>query len=399
MVEPKTQEKGIVSAKEVTPAPRQFGKQDGLTVGPSGKPPEHIAKFADMIRENGGAGAYQVARMLGVPEHCWDQNLLFKIFKKEKQTGVSCTELIDLVVQAIFLSDSSRDFYSWSHTVCHLFENYRLPIDNIHSFLDDPSRFGSAKKLVDEGVIRAIKAGEPHCMSRVVWPLLCYNIDKMAAENLDGEFPFKPKSLQDEAFVSMLVTDKSYGYHSKPIEIFCTARTPKDLITQLVKSGEGVRGREAKMVELADALKRENAITAEEAEAYVRKICKDESASYDTVRDNIAAARNASKMADGLYVDVDGTLVIYGKPNEWALQKMVKSADSGKKVTIFSGGNPKEQTELLRGLGVEERFLPVLPKSQFIGMVLEELIDDTIPEYQGFRAVSWIRPDGVPGGL
>jgi hypothetical protein len=94
-----------------------------------------------------------------------------------------------------------------------------------------------------------------------------------------------------------------------------------------------------------------------------------------------------------VFVDVDGTLIVPDwhtkapKLNPDLVERLDAHCPRGTSVTVFSGGDPAVQTARLRELGFPERFLPVKSKSDFKGMKLEIVFDDTHPAIQGFTAV------------
>jgi hypothetical protein len=93
-----------------------------------------------------------------------------------------------------------------------------------------------------------------------------------------------------------------------------------------------------------------------------------------------------------LYVDVEGTLLAGGKLNHIVMFSVDRTAREGRPVVVFTGGNPDAQTEELRKLKFPEQFLPVVSKESYRGKILESLIDDTPPEYQGFKAREYRAP-------
>ena len=287
------------------------------------------------------------------------EHTLKEVFFVARETGKLNTDFVDKLVDILVLISNMRDinYGGWAHTVCHLFEKYAY--NPGHSFLGYPTTFGFAKKLIDEMVKRGL-AEDPitfesafGCVERIIGPVREYNIDHIV--ELDGEFPFRPDSLTNPAFLRLLdeleaSTGKDWIKKKiQNIKSFCGATTTRDLL-----------GAQKAAVECMAA--------------------------------NFDAAKNASEIVSGLYVDVDGTLLFgNGRINPFTIERMTAAVETGRVVKIFSDGDPHEQTERLRALGVDERFLPVLRKSDFRGKILEEVIDDTPPQYQGFRALCYYR--------
>jgi len=244
------------------------------------------------------------------------------------------------------------DFGQWCHTVCHLFERYKK--EGNYSLLR-PETLGAAEKLIDEMVRRVVEGNETELRNvpRILFPVLEFNVDTI--QDCSKQLPFRPKSLTSTVFIRLLG-------EAQKMKLLCTAKTAGEFISALT----GINAQEA--------------------------------------AENLSIAQGAKDLVEGMYVDVDGTLIHSIKAGEWwygeqadkpfdvvdekILKLMRREAETGKTVRIFSGGNPEEQTARLRVLGVDEKFLPVLPKSDFRGKILAEVIDDTPPQYQGFRALS-----------
>jgi hypothetical protein len=285
------------------------------------------------------------------------EGLLNIIFDSERRTGKQFTELIDELAE-FFIKIENNDFMSWSHSLCHLFENYAPHDDGSRSFLDNPARFGAAKKLIDETVRRAIAVRRTECTHRIMEPFITYNLAKMTAENLDGDFPFRPESVMDKGFAEL----QWDGHVSASIRLFCTATTPREFL-----------------VSISGIAERDERIFPKSIAGLIETVQGD-------VLTKIEMAKNAAEEVAGLYVDVDGTLIVGGKLNARVLQTMEKAAEDGKAVRIFTGGNPEKQTERLQALGVPEKFLPAIQKSDFTGKIMEWVIDDARLEYQGIKA-------------
>ncbi|MFA5961458.1 MAG: hypothetical protein WC848_02130 [Parcubacteria group bacterium] len=88
-------------------------------------------------------------------------------------------------------------------------------------------------------------------------------------------------------------------------------------------------------------------------------------------------------MVDGVFVDVDGTLVVGANQlNQFVVDLLKKYKESGKAVTVFTAGNIYSQKTRLERLGLTEIIgeFEVRAKSDFTGQKLEIVIDDFTPK-------------------
>ncbi len=136
-------------------------------------------------------------------------------------------------------------------------------------------------------------------------------------------------------------------------------------------------------------------ITPEQLKTYLKEAypVNDQETDIDTMKRNIAIAKEAKEKLEGLFVDVDGTLIMPGdRINTKILKTMEGAAERGTLITVFTGGSPEIASQKLRSLGVPEQFLNVKSKADFSGKELQWLIDDTRPELQGFTTSDWHLP-------
>lgn len=312
----------------------------------------------------------------------------WRVLASRERTGKPYNEILDATADVFTTIGNKYNFQGWSHSLCHLFENYGKGA----SFLDVPD--ATAGKLVDEAVRRSIEGHEKGCIDRIVQPIVSYNLDHMDPAALDARFPFKQDSLNNEELASLV-----RGEYSMHASIFCTANSPREFLVTCVKEKvflpRGMTGLPPEMVvTFLNAIK--NDVTEEEMHTYINKFYRvnDQETTLETLTGNFTESLDASEKLEGVYVDVEGTLITKkeGKLNDRLVTLMEKESTAGKKVVVFSGGAPEEMTQRLRSLGFPEKFLPVVSKNDFRGKVLDEVIDDTIPQYQGFKAVKYVRP-------
>lgn len=318
------------------------------------------------------------------------ESLIHAVFTLRAHTGEPYTELIDALAGAYVAQDGGwrSPWSNWSHSLCHLFEQYNRG----ESFLDRASDLPAAEKLFLENARRAVEEGELSCTDRTTGAMVRYNLDHLDASNLDGAFPFRPTPQEPEEFAALFDEDDECGRGER---LFFTAATPREFLVSMVRKQKWLSGYPARQVELLALI--EESVTPEELAAYLAKHGRvnGEVLSLAELRAGVASAAAATEMLPGTYVDVDGTLIVDGALNERVAKHMVKRAQEGEAFTVVTGGDPDAQTELLRELGLPGKFLPVVSKSTLRGKIVERLIDDSPPAYQGFRAVEHSTPNYI----
>jgi len=352
-------------------------------------------ELAEMVREKKDKETLcKVAKRLGtLPSYAAEdisviaEGIIKKLLSShETSDDRSSKQLLNEIIGVTMAADKNKDFSGWSHSICHLFEMYKR---GEASLLDAPDEV--VAKLVDDAVARSIQSRQEGNMSRIVGPLLQYNLDHINPDRLDGSFSFKPDSLNNEEFISLF----SNADYAKSLRLFCAARTPREFLKQLIK--ENIKSLPSglepeKVITLLRSM--QDNVSREEMNAYVNKFYRinNQDTTLETLTGNLSESENALERIDGVYVDVEGTLISGGELNSSLVNYLEEQRELGRKVVIFSGGNPEELTKNLSALGLSEKFLPVISKLDFKGKVLEELIDDTVPEYQGFKAAQYKRP-------
>ncbi|MCK9272365.1 HAD family hydrolase [Candidatus Gracilibacteria bacterium] len=257
------------------------------------------------------------------------EGIISKLFKMNQREIFS--PLIDKVAQIYITTDKFDD-----HSLCHLFEDYGRSEEE-YSFLDKPSLRETAELLVNTAIIRG--GGN---LYRTLGAFTRLALEDIENGNLD-EFTFRPEGFNTEGLGNRFDRE----YNMKLIR-FCESKTPREF---LQKMGE------LQIKDLTEKMKKK-----EIAEGVLDITC----------------------------VDVDGTLIKDGELYLPLVNKLTRNILSGKKVVIFSGGDPEMQTERLRELGLDEVFLPVVPKEMFKGIEVHTIIDDTEAEGQGLLCVSYL---------
>ncbi|MDQ1284500.1 MAG: hypothetical protein QG620_848 [Patescibacteria group bacterium] len=89
-----------------------------------------------------------------------------------------------------------------------------------------------------------------------------------------------------------------------------------------------------------------------------------------------------AEITEGVFVDVDGTLIVGHQLNQDVVGLILDYRKEGRAVTIFTGGDMYFQKNRLRSLHLDDFIgkFEVLPKIRFSGKKLEIVIDDFTPE-------------------
>lgn len=255
-------------------------------------------------------------------------------------------KFLETAVDGMVACRKKTDYQSWSHAVCHLFEQ-PAPFDKKGSIYS-AKRPDLIKKLIDESVEGAIECHDLGCMDRTLGGIVLYNLITKT-DDPNSPLPLMFESLRDESFVNLL----------------------KELLNAQKNYRKG----------LADAL----ALCTAQTKGGLELSCDSLETIYNT---------HGDEKVKGVYVDVDDTLIVDGKLNLAVVEKLKKYKEAGKAVRVFTGANPNEKESILKGFIELEGLLelPVLPKSQFKGKLLEVVIDDSMPEIQGFGAEEYVHP-------
>lgn len=357
-------------------------------------------EYVDKMKINGKDTIKELSAELDLSSRSGNvEGVLGKLLKAENlEAGSKVPELVESLAE-LWASEQKTDMPHWLHSVCHFFENYtkskRGDKDPGPSFLGDRRWSGAAGIMTKEVLSRAADVGRyslhdkynRYNLSRVFKPLLEYNLDEVDVANLET-FPLKPEHPD-----YLVVADQQSGGDGEEklelslvIKEFFRASSPKDLVLRLIRVGEPLPMHDkTKAMSLLFAVKDD--VTPDQMNNYLNKAypVNNQPTDLKTLETNVAVAREAKEKVAGLFVDVDGTLIIDGKMNAVVLQAMEKAVGQGVTVTVFTGGSPEAALGQLTALGVPKQFLNVEHKADYMGKVLEWLIDDTDAELQGFK--------------
>ncbi|MFA6588356.1 MAG: hypothetical protein WCT08_04780 [Patescibacteria group bacterium] len=294
-------------------------------------------------------------------------------------------EVIDALADALAKNTTYAEALGFNHSICHEFECYP-PEDYIGraSFLNSPEYRPVSEKIINICVDRAIRDNNPSCLERIYGPLIQYNADNIPFDKLEDDFPFKPKIKNQEGLLKFFPGGNI-------IFLFLQAEKPKDFFARLIEQKIKLKEINYKWKPV-DHINILRAIAPHVEESALSTYLK-EYYNVDSLTDlteNYQAAETAdeTEVLPGYFVDIEGTLLLRnGSLNKKLLDLINSKADHGEQVTLFSGGSVENLSEKLRELGVPEKFLPVVSKLDYKGKTLEHVIDDTLPVYQGFRAI------------
>jgi len=298
---------------------------------------------------------------------------------RKKPSAVHADAFLDVAKAVSILQPKDRN---WNHTVCHMLEDGGSEYGNsVLDYLDSGlSQYSDGINLLAAAAFR-----EENCMNRVLLPILWYNLDMMAKNPESQDFALMPPSFRDPANQKI-----AKDLEEPDLLLFMTSRNPKELWEMAIAGN-------VPLYNFREVQKCTSAPVAPDVLANYIKACygSNLTAVSDDVSGNVLL-NNLKIPLDspepGLFVDVDGTLVKYGSLQKKLVASIEAAFAAGIPITIFSGGNPKEQTEKLLELGLSDKFLPVRSKSDFKGKALECLVDDTAPVIGGFATKNYIMP-------
>ncbi len=369
---------------------------------------EEIAEAKKLLDIYDTKGLHKLAEEFGLEfltkegeKHHLLDNMMREVLIRNKNGAMF--QLIDRLADE-FICDPYWDFSQWCHSLCHNFEKYKQLEGKFFprgSLLNRTENLSACAKLVNETVRRALifkEAGNnrPGNLSRILIPLINFNIDQLNPEKLDEEFPLKPSALINPQtsnsfleFFNQNISDSSI--ENKIIADFISAKTPRAYLISLISAGLNSPFQNlppTKLITLFKALEKDiPSIQIESILAILLRLPNDQ-ASLGILENKLSSAETAKEVVDAVFVDVDDTLITrQGRLNTTLLQIIIELKQFGRKIIIFSGGNPICQTERLALMGVNSDLLPVQSKADYQGKILDTLIDDTSPELQGFKAI------------
>lgn len=265
----------------------------------------------------------------------------------------------------------------WTHSLAHLFEG-------------DPFKFDPAQKedrghqeqLLGELVRRCVVGHGDHNADRVLRPLLNFNLKHFNLARPGEGFAYRPEVLRNPDFVVLL------RERQPVIAAFCSSDGPREFLRQALPCIL----RDASNSPLAKYLDYQLPGLGEtELEPYWREalgVPPGDLLSLELLQKLVNQSRQAVEPRPGLFVDVAGTLLDADGHLKTALvDKMQRYQAKGWQVAACTGGSVEEARRRLAAAGFPLSLFSVVSKQTFVKtMQLELLVDDTVPEYQGFQA-------------
>jgi hypothetical protein len=226
--------------------------------------------------------------------------------------------------------DDLVDIQIDSHSLCHHFENYinsssyKQDVvfdDESFCFLEHPESFEVAEKLLKMHVEDRIKSGKFFCDSRIISPILQYNMENIT--DLD-KFQFRPDFLSEEAYVELYRKEGTQSLNMgrweregvfgiEMSQMFIEAKSPKDFFAKLIEKNEKFPPVELeyskKISFIIESLR--GSVDDRTLDDYVAEhySTNDRTISAEELVENIESAEQAKEIVKGVFVDVDGTLI------------------------------------------------------------------------------------------
>ncbi|MDA2922491.1 hypothetical protein MYX07_04475 [Patescibacteria group bacterium AH-259-L07] len=314
----------------------------------------------------------------------------FAKYALEKHYSNLLHECVNRFQDLIKNAQNKRELQITTHSVSHFF-----------GWLFESGYSEVAEKLVEVSASRAVELNEIECVDRMLGDMARYNLDRVCEEDDKEKFaekyPFKPAVLTEHSEELINLLDPYY----KAAHIFLSTETPKDFVIEHIKKKARLIDRSwirdlrsiSRLVKILELVKDD--ISEDEIKSYLSDVYEIKVKRIEDLKElqeNIKIAEIAEKgkgkkeALEGIFVDVEGTLIINGELNEKLVDDLKAEAREGKKIVIFSNGPLEELSRTLAKMGVPQEFLPVVNKSDFKGKYLKKVIDDTHPEHQGFSA-------------
>ena len=291
---------------------------------------------------------------------------------------------VDKLVSQFIESRKETTFNSWSHQTCHLYEQYSFCKAHDDEGILSAKYMKSALRLANKAADYMIEAGRAHCEYRTLSGFLEYNTELMKKHGIDDTpivLPERFRSQEAKKLLSRSNNDMKEAFRDDvDILAFLEARTLREWFFKMQQVGK------VKLAIASDEwynILSKTPIDKKEQE----KIIPSDEVDLDVAFNNLNQARFARKKVDGIFVDIDGTLISSWNEElrENLYQFMKKAKQAGEKVIIFTGGEVALQKERLKKLGVDTKMFPVVSKADYTGCLFTGIsIDDTKPGIQGF---------------
>ena len=245
---------------------------------------------------------------------------------------------------------------------------------NSKSLLDSPETMPLAEIL---STFLARKSVELHDLGSVrdcVTAFAQYNAKRILENGFDTQI-IVPKAFKDPKFKDLLqengATDELYFLETDTIrDWMLKAKEEKNLFTispLMQKDWE-------KIFDKWDFPEIQNSVCGVDNEVSIEEMKKHKALSK----------ANAAGQVDGIFVDVDGTLILPNGLNK-RLYEIMLLLKGTEKVTIFTGGDIALAKKHLQDIGVDINAFPIESKDNYRNFLFTGIIiDDVEPEHQAF---------------
>ncbi|MBP5344283.1 MAG: hypothetical protein J6Y85_04350 [Alphaproteobacteria bacterium] len=286
--------------------------------------------------------------------------------------------------------EQGQEFGYWRHS-CHISDGFEYDINqhNARNYLLNKQNIEYALQLADFLAKKTAEVGDAYAinsMERVIAGFMVYNWDQLKENGLDAPLVM-PKSFRSPQFANLPFVDSSYGENSfitsKEIQTFLNATTLRDWIERYAEVDTEKQGIPTPIStsEWKDILKKypdakiQNCVMPSNSHNSLAQVEKFQKVLREHPKGEVS----------GIWVDIDGTLFDDEGNFREGLYETLVAISKYEKVTIFTGGDIKKQTERLKKAGVDTEKFPVVPKEDYRGYLFTGfIIDDDSPENQGF---------------
>jgi hypothetical protein len=315
-------------------------------------------------------------------------------------------ELLDALTDAYIAYEPPREsatesLQTWCDSLnrsfrCKVFFKPYMEPHKTNSVLDPPENQSTAVRLLDEMVRRTVELQHiNNAVDAILLHVFDYNISRTDPYSLHSSLPFLPQSLRSSEFTELLkASDRT---QCRALAAFCTAGSMREFVLLYLEAGGSIDDElpPEKVAAVLNVIQNQLSARALRNQLRALSAANPANPNLESLNVNIAVAQRTQHLQHGTFVAVEGTLIRNDELNNRLVQELEKVLKQGALVIVFTYGNPEETTEQLRELGLSSAFLPVQSKQDYHGKLLETLIDDTQPEYQGFGTIHYIKPTSI----
>lgn len=260
-------------------------------------------------------------------------------------------------------------------------------------------------KMLLKAALAASEAGQSTFdFTTVCWIALEYCLEEVDVDNLSSEWRLFNKGLREralKAFQNYPNSEGLIGVIHPVMQTFLESNSASEYFAKMLSNETDSAQLTAKEIFLGmsheKVFKILEMFASKEPSQLIERLVQEISdggvKNFSELKE-IRSRGIPQSVEEGIFVDFSNTLVEMGQLNEWLLKAIREWSAAGMKVTVFTGGDPGHCTELLNELGVND--IKVSAKSEYKGKLLQLLIDDLQPVFQGLQSVSHLKPPEEP---